>query len=78
MLRQRAHGLTLGYEESNDHDTLRDDPLVRTPGGRGRGSANPSTLCRLVRRAGHRRAIATVVAVRPEPWNPPEPRGGID
>ncbi len=28
MLAQRIHGIALGYEDLNDHDTLRDDPLM--------------------------------------------------
>ena len=34
MLRQRVHGLALGYEDLNDHDTLRDDLVVQTACGR--------------------------------------------
>ena len=30
MLRQRVHALALGYEDLNDHDTLRGDPVVQT------------------------------------------------
>ena len=30
MLRQRVHGLALGYEDLNDHDSLRDDLVVQT------------------------------------------------
>ena len=28
LLTQRVHGLALGYEDLNDHDTLRHDPLL--------------------------------------------------
>ena len=30
MVRQRVHALALGYEDLNDHDALRDDPVVQT------------------------------------------------
>jgi len=51
LLAQRIFGIALGYEDLNDHETLRDDPLFallaeqrpdpRAPLG------SPSTLCRL-------------------------------
>ncbi len=28
LVRQRVYGLALDYEDLNDHDALRDDPLV--------------------------------------------------
>jgi Transposase DDE domain group 1 len=60
MLRQRIYGLALGYEDLNDHDQLREDPLfavalgVKDPTGRsrrvkrdqGRPLAGKSTLHR--------------------------------
>jgi hypothetical protein len=30
MVRQRVYGLALGYEDLNDHDTLRNDPAIQT------------------------------------------------
>ena len=30
MIRQRVHAVALGYEDLNDHDALRDDPVVQT------------------------------------------------
>ena len=30
MVRQRVQAVALGYEDLNDHDTLRDDPVVQT------------------------------------------------
>jgi hypothetical protein len=61
LLRQRVYGIALGYEDLNDHDTLRADPLLaalcgkRDPTGqdrlrekdRGHSLAGKSTLNRL-------------------------------
>jgi Transposase DDE domain group 1 len=63
LLRQRIYGIGLGYEDGNDHQTLRDDPVMqlisrpRTPLGTAdraidpdRPLASPPTLCRLENR----------------------------
>ena len=34
MLRQRMFGILAGYEDCNDHDTLRDDPVFKLVAGR--------------------------------------------
>ncbi|HYU45795.1 MAG TPA: IS1380 family transposase [Terriglobales bacterium] len=34
MLRQRVYGILAGYEDCNDHDTLRDDPVFKLVAGR--------------------------------------------
>ena len=34
MLRQRIYGVLAGYEDCNDHDTLRDDPIFKLIAGR--------------------------------------------
>jgi hypothetical protein len=50
MLSQRIFGLTLGYEDLNDHEQLRSDPLLSVLAGRrelGRPLAGKSTLNRL-------------------------------
>lgn len=61
LLKQRVLGLCLGYEDLNDHDTLRHDPLLATivgkpdplgatrecPRDRGKALAGKSTLNRL-------------------------------
>ena len=39
MLRQRVYGLALGYEDVNDHDLLRQDPLLAVMAGK----AEPGT-----------------------------------
>lgn len=54
MLAQRIFGLALGYEDVNDHQTLRDDPALQTAAGKlpdgDSPLASPSTLCRLENR----------------------------
>src|SRR5438477_10592428 len=61
LIAQRVYGLALGYEDLNDHDTLRLDPLLATlvgkgdptgadrlrPRDRGKALAGKSTLNRL-------------------------------
>ena len=60
LLAQRLHGLALGYEDLNDHASLRRDPLLavcagkldplgqdRSPADQGQALAAPSTLNRL-------------------------------
>ena len=52
MLAQRVYGLALGYEDLNDHDQLRHDPLMNVLAGQrepDRPLASKSTLCRLER-----------------------------
>ena len=46
LLRQRVYALCLGYEDLNDHELLRTDPLIQTVLGKDRTFASPSTLCR--------------------------------
>src|SRR5260370_14324299 len=56
MLRQRIYGLALGYEDLNDHDSLRKDLLWQTASERSEELASCSTLCRLENRAGRKEA----------------------
>lgn len=52
MLAQRIYGLALGYEDLNDHDQLRRDPLLGLLAGKREPEsalASKSTLCRLER-----------------------------
>ena len=52
MLSQRIYGLALGYEDLNDHDQLRHDPLLTMLSGKREPTtalASKSTLCRLER-----------------------------
>jgi hypothetical protein len=46
LLRQRIYALALGYEDLNDHETLRHDPALQTAVGRDVEMASASTLCR--------------------------------
>ena len=49
MLRQRLYGILAGYEDCNDHDTLRDDPVFKLIAGRlpdGDALASQPTLSR--------------------------------
>lgn len=46
ILRQRVYSIALGYEDLNDHDTLRKDKAVQTAVERDSDLASASTLCR--------------------------------
>jgi len=46
LLRQRVYALALGYEDLNDHNTLRHDLALQTAVGRDVDMASASTLCR--------------------------------
>jgi hypothetical protein len=49
MLRQRMFGILAGYEDCNDHDTLRNDPVFKLVAGRlpeDAALASQPTLCR--------------------------------
>ena len=54
MLAQRIFGIALGYEDLNDHQSLREDPLFQIISERGIRDeaplASPPTLCRLENR----------------------------
>lgn len=54
MLAQRIGGIALGYEDLNDHDTLRTDPVMQVLAERSPEShtplASPATLCRFENR----------------------------
>ncbi len=52
MLRQRVYGLVAGYEDLNDFDTLRHDPLLQTVTGRIETLASAPTVCRFENGAG--------------------------
>jgi len=50
MIRQRVFGILAGYEDQNDHDTLRSDGIFKLIAGRspaGRDLASQPTLSRL-------------------------------
>lgn len=46
MIRQRVYALALGYEDLNDHITLRKDTAIQTAVGQDKDLASNSTLCR--------------------------------
>jgi hypothetical protein len=50
LLRQRVYGICLGYEDLNDHQTLRIDPALQTSIEREEVLGSQSTLCRLENR----------------------------
>ena len=58
LLQQRVYGICLGYEDLNDHEHLRTDPLLQTALGRDQVLASPSTLCRFENRMGRAEALA--------------------
>jgi hypothetical protein len=58
LLRQRIFGLALGYEDLNDHDTLRKDLAWQTALERSEELASDLTLCRLEQRFDRKAAIA--------------------
>jgi hypothetical protein len=51
LLAQRLYRLCCGYEDLNDHDSLRSDLLMQTAVDRTEVRASAPTLCRLERRA---------------------------
>ena len=58
LLAQRIYGLCCGYEDLNDHDTLRSDLLMQTAVGRVDALASSPTLSRLETRATREQAVA--------------------
>jgi len=58
LLRQRIYGIAAGYEDLNDHDTLRHDLLWQSAVERGTALGSSPTLCRLEARASRRSAVA--------------------
>jgi hypothetical protein len=58
LLRQRVYGIAQGYEDLNDHDTLRKDLVWQTALERDTELASDSTLCRLEQRFDRRAALA--------------------
>lgn len=58
LLRQRIYGLALGYEDLNDHDTLRHDLAWQSAVERDEALGSSPTLCRLEARASRRSAVA--------------------
>lgn len=80
MLAQRIYGIALGYEDLNDHDTLRHDPLfsvlAEQPPNPQQPLASAPTLCRLENRV-DRQSLGRMSAVLVEQFiasfdTPPE------
>jgi Transposase DDE domain group 1 len=78
MLAQRVTALALGYEDLNDHQTLRADPALQLAASRtpeqARPLASPPTLCRLENRIDRKALIRIAevlvdqfIAAHPEP-----------
>jgi hypothetical protein len=63
LIRQRVYGLALGYEDLNDHGTLRHDPAFQTAVERDQALASSSTLCRFENRADRGAAIEMTTAM---------------
>jgi hypothetical protein len=63
LFRQRIYGLALGYDDLNDHDTLRHDPAFQTFVDRDRSLAHSSTLCRFENRADRETALLMTTAL---------------
>ena len=57
LLRQRVYGLCLGYEDLNDHQSLRCDPAIQTAVDRQENLGSQSTLCRLENRMNRQVAV---------------------
>jgi len=51
LLRQRVYGLACGYEDLNDHDTLRNDIALQTAVEKDQALGSRSTLCRFEQQA---------------------------
>lgn len=51
LIRQRVYAIALGYEDLNDHQSLRQDVALQTVLGREEALASPSTLCRFEQQA---------------------------
>lgn len=58
LLRQRVYALALGYEDLNDHESLRHDPAFQTAVERDDSLASSPTLCRWENRADRETAWA--------------------
>jgi len=57
LLQQRIYALALGYEDLNDHQSLRQDLALQTAVNRDTVLASSSTLCRLENRADREAAV---------------------
>lgn len=67
LIAQRLYALCWGYEDLNDHDTLRLDSVMQTALDRDQVLASAPTLCRLENTA----VISTLVTCSPRPPSSP-------
>ena len=67
LLRQRIYGLAAGYEDLNDHDSLRHDLVWQTAVERDEPLASGPTLCRLEARVDREAPARKCVAVEAPP-----------
>ena len=67
MLQQRIYGIALGYEDLNDHATLRNDPALQTAVDRIDTLASSPTLCRLENRANRKMIFDSISPKIPNP-----------
>jgi hypothetical protein len=58
QLKQRVFGIALGYEDLNDHDTLRKDEGLQLALNQRLAASSSSTLCRFEHAMGRREAVA--------------------
>jgi hypothetical protein len=67
LLAQRVIAIALGYEDLNDHQTLRDDPVMQVVTGKLPEEelplASPPTLCRLENRVGRKTLVKIAKAL---------------
>lgn len=57
MLKQRVFGIALGYEDLNDHNTLRNDVAFQTAANTEKQLASSPTLCRMEKKATKKIAV---------------------
>lgn len=60
LLKQRVYGLAQGYEDLNDHQSLRRDTLLQTALDRSEELASSPTLCRMENWGHHRRSAVVI------------------
>jgi hypothetical protein len=77
LLAQRITAIALGYEDLNDHQTLRHDPVLQLAAGRDPAGekllASPATLCRLENRV-DRQALVRLATVLVDQFIAAHPR----
>ena len=57
LVKQRVYGLALGYEDVNDHNNLRHDPVLQAALGREELLASSASLCRFDNRGERKCAV---------------------